>query len=424
MTEALRRDAVICALAGVAAVDPADLVRAALQKLHIRDDVTLFAVGKAAVPMASAAASALASTIRRGIVIAPVAARPPAARIDCYTGGHPAPNDQGADGARALVALFSSMRAGETLLCLISGGASSLMTLPAQGLTVEDVSTTATLLMRAGATIEQLNCVRKHIDRLKGGRLAALAFPSAVVALVLSDVVGDDMATIASGPTVADPTTIADAISVLHERGVWDAIPMSVRDHLTQGDDESPKPGDPRLARSTSHIIGSNVNAAAAACLKARSLGYSARIVTTSLTGEAAEEGQRIARDVRDECERERRRVALVYAGETTVTVRGSGSGGRNQELVLGAAVSIDGVSGVAIASLGTDGIDGPTDAAGAVADGESIARARSLGIDPAKCLASNDSHTFWKALGGLVRTGPTGTNVMDIVVALATPTA
>jgi glycerate-2-kinase len=240
--------------------------------------------------------------------------------------------------------------------------------------------------------------------------------------MVLSDVVGDSLATIASGPTVPDPTSIADAIAVLRAHGLWDRVPMSVRSHLARGHDESPKPGDPRLARSETHIIGSNVTAAAAACAQARTLGYAARIVTTALTGEASAVGGDIARTLLEERARSGARTALIYAGEPTVTVRGTGSGGRNQELVLGAAIAMDGAAGVAVASLGTDGIDGPTDAAGAVADGESITRARALGLDPAAALAANDTHAFWKALGALVRTGPTGTNVMDVIVALAAP--
>ena len=422
MSEAIRRDAVACALAGIAAVDPGDLVRRALGEIHFEGNVTLFAAGKAAGSMASAAVAALAGTVRDGVVIAPEPVTPPNERIACFVGGHPVPNDRGADGARAVLRAAEPLHAGDTLLCLISGGASSLMTLPAEGLSVSDIAQTTNLLMRAGATIQELNCVRKHIDQLKGGRLAAIASPARVFGLILSDVVGDSIATIASGPTVADPTTIAEATAVLRARGVWEMIPAPVRSHLEQADDESPKPGDPLLARSINRIVGSNVTAADAACMQARALGYSARVVTTSLTGEASVVGAEIVRDVRAECARQGRKVALISAGETTVTVRGTGSGGRNQELVVGAAIAMDGVPGIAVASLGTDGIDGPTDAAGAVADGDTIARARVIGLDPAAALAANDTHAFWKALGGLVRTGPTGTNVMDIVVALAVP--
>jgi glycerate 2-kinase len=422
LSEAIRREAVTCALAGIAAVDPGDLVRRALATQHVDGDVTLFAVGKAAGPMAAAAVAALAGTIRQGVVISPEAVALSSARMACFVGGHPVPNEQGADGARELVRLVAGLRPGETLFCLISGGASSLMTLPPDGISIADIAAATSSLMRAGATIQELNCVRKHLDQLKGGRLTALASPARVVALVLSDVVGDSMDTIASGPTVADPTTVADAVAVLQRHGVWDQVAPSVRAHLERGDDESPKPGDPRLARAINRIIGSNVTAAIAACDQARNMGYVSQVVTTSLTGEASEIGASVARQTREECQRTGKKVALIFAGETTVTVKGSGAGGRNQELALGAAIAMEGDSGMAVASLGTDGIDGPTDAAGAVADGESVARARALGFDARATLAANDSHTFWKALGALVRTGPTGTNVMDIVVALAVP--
>jgi hydroxypyruvate reductase len=371
--------------------------------------------------MASAALSVLGESVRRGIVISPDPVTIDG-RVGCFIGGHPVPNELGADGGREIERTVDQLGEADTLLCLVSGGASSLMTLPASGISIGDIGDTTTLLLRAGATIQELNCVRKHLDRLKGGRLATLAYPARVVTLVLSDVVGDSLSTIASGPTVGDPSTILDAISVLKSRGIWDQMPESVRQHLVAGDDESPKPGDAQLERVSNTIVGSNVTAAHAASELAHSLGYAARIVTTSLTGEASEMGAMIVRDVREECARENRKVALIYAGETTVTVRGSGSGGRNQEFVLGAAMAMDGVAGIAVASLGTDGVDGPTDAAGAVADGDSIGKARALHLDPVATLAANDTHSFWKALGALVRTGPTGTNVMDIVVALAVP--
>lgn len=372
--------------------------------------------------MASAAITALAGSVREGVVISPDPVVIDSDRIAHFVGGHPVPNERGAEGARAISRIAEQLRADDTLLCLISGGASALMALPATGLSVDDIVSTTTLLLRAGATIHELNCVRKHLDQLKGGRLAAIAFPAKTISLVLSDVVGDPLATIASGPTVADPTRIADSISILHAHGLWDLVPPSVRTHLDSGEDESPKPGDPRLLRAENSIIGSNVIAAHAACSQASSLGYNARVVTTSLTGEASVVGANIVREAAAECARLGVSVALIFAGESTVTVRGRGTGGRNQELVLGAAIAMDGILGMAVASLGTDGVDGPTDAAGAVADGESIGKARALGLDPIAFLAANDTHAFWRALGALVRTGPTGTNVMDIVVALAVP--
>ena len=319
-----------------------------------------------------------------------------------------------------MLRLVEALAPDDVLLCLISGGASSLMTLPGGDVTLDDVRTVTSLLLRSGATIAELNCVRKHLDRLKGGRLAAVAFPARVVALILSDVVGDSIETIASGPTVPDSTTSSDAIRVLQDRGVWALVPDSVQAHLESPESESPKPGDLRFAHALSRIIGSNATAAEAACEHASSLGYHARIATTRMTGEARDVGRAIARAAREEYERTGAPIALVYAGETTVTVTGDGIGGRNQELALGAAIELDGTSGIAVASLGTDGIDGPTDAAGAVADGATLRRAGALGLDAPATLVRNDSYRYWSALGHLVITGPTGTNVMDIVVAIA----
>jgi hydroxypyruvate reductase len=242
--------------------------------------------------------------------------------------------------------------------------------------------------------------------------------------LILSDVIGDPMDVIASGPTVPDPTTIADAIGVLRTHGVWDAVAPAIQEHLLRGDDESPKPGDVCFATVTSTVIGNNTKAANAACDYALSLGYDASLMTTTLMGEAREQGRMIAEhalDVQSAMEPGAAPRCLVYAGETTVTVTGAGTGGRNQELVLAAALTLDGSRGITITSIGTDGIDGPTNAAGAVADGETVARARHAGDDPEQALANNDAYTFWKPLDTLVMTGPTGTNVMDLIVVTIT---
>lgn len=421
-------DAVDCALAGVRAVDPFDIVAAAIGA-RARDGlgpddplaaaaIAVVSVGKAAAAMARGAQFALGSRITRGIVVAPTPSQIPGA-WETYVGGHPIPNEEGAAGGRAIRALAESLREGETLLCLVSGGASALMALPADGISLADMQDMTSQLLRAGATINELNCVRKHVDQLKGGRLAALASPASVVALILSDVIGDPVDVIASGPTVPDPTTIPDAVGILRARGVWERAPASIRAHLDAGADESPKPGDPRLARATYTLVGNNTKAADAAAARAQELGYAPRVVTTSLDGEARDVGAMIAREAlatyaaKDPNEG----VALIYAGETTVTVTGSGSGGRNQELVLGAALALDGTSGVTMTSIGTDGIDGPTDAAGAWVDGESVRRVRERRLDPEGALANNDAYPLLKAIDALVITGPTGTNVMDLVV-------
>lgn len=383
--------------------------------------VSLVAVGKAAGAMAAAAVDVLGPFLRRGVVIAPTPVSLPGAPVVAYVGGHPIPTAESVRAAHAVYRLAGSLAAEDVLLCAISGGASALMTLPPEGVTLDDVRHVTRLLLAAGATVDELNCVRKHLDELKGGRLAALAFPARVEALVLSDVIGDPVATIASGPTVPDPTTISDAMDVLRTRGVWDALPDRVRDHLA-APRESPKPGDMRFAKARTRVIGSNAIAAEGAAAHARTLGYDARIVTTALAGEAREVGARIATEACSARDRADAPLALVYGGETTVTVTGQGLGGRNQELVLAAAIALDRVDGITVASVGTDGIDGPTDAAGAVADGTTIARAAARGLDAAAALAENDSYRFWTGLGDVVITGPTGTNVMDLVIVTITP--
>lgn len=409
-------------MAGIRAVDPGAIVERALTDQPLGPGVALFAAGKAAGPMATAAVEVLGPFLRRGVVIAPTPATIPGAPVVAYQGGHPIPNAEGVRGAEAAMRMVNALLADDLLLCLISGGASALATLPPHGLTLLDVQHTTELLLRAGATIDQINCVRKHTDSLKGGRLAVHAFPARVDALILSDVVGNSLATIASGLTVPDPTTTSDAIAVLHTLGLWHEVMPAVRHHLEHGRAESPKAGDIRFSHARSRIVGSNAIAADAARARAEELGYAARVVTTCMTGSAAETGAAIARELVRERADTGRPVALIYGGETTVTVRGRGRGGRNQELALGAALELDGRAGVTVASVGTDGIDGPTNAAGAVADGDTLRRARQLSIDPRAALARNDSHDFWSRVGGLVVTGPTGTNVMDLVVATALP--
>ena len=423
MTPPTPKPAVTCALEGIRAVDPYTIVNGALNRSDFaQGPISVVSVGKAAAAMALGAWDALGDRITQGIIIAPTEVAPFDQRWQTYQGGHPIPTDVGVQGAAAIRDLATSLDAADTLLCLISGGASALMTLPAASISLSDTQTVTNHLLRAGATIAELNCVRKHVDALKGGRLARLASPARVVALVLSDVVGDPLDVIASGPTVPDPTTITDAIGILHHRNVWPQTPPSIRHHLESHTDESPKPGDPCFATVTSTIIGNNTKAAEAALHTATKLGYTSQIVTTTLTGEAREVGNTIAQTARALQTTAATPQALIYAGETTVTVTGSGRGGRNQELTLAAAITLDGTIGITLTSIGTDGIDGPTDAAGAVADGQTLTRARTLGLDASAALTNNDAYPFWQTLGDLVMTGPTGTNVMDLVIVTIDP--
>ena len=298
------------------------------------------------------------------------------------------------------------------------------MMLPPAGVALEEVRKTTDLLLRAGATIQELNCVRKYFDDLKGGRLARAAAPAQVLALVLSDVIGDPLDVIASGPLSPDPTTFDVAVEVLKARDVWERLPDAVRRHMELGvlgsSEEPPKKEDPSFERVQVHVIGNNRIAAESAVREAERRGYKTELLSISLTGKARDVGRMLApRAIALHRNRGGARAGFVAAGETTVTVRGNGRGGRNHELALGAALDLAGKRGIVVGSMGTDGIDGPTDAPGAVIDGTTVHRARALGLDPLDTLARNDAYTLLHAVGDLVVTGPTGTNVMDVHVVL-----
>lgn len=439
-TTTLREHALSSIRAAIAAVDPERLARHWLTAhptaLDCRGRIHLVAVGKAAAGMVRGAMAAAGDRIARGVVIVPEGTRIDLPeRFEVYRGGHPVPGEEGVRGARAVHDLARSLGEDDLFLTLLSGGGSSLMTLPPEGITLDDVRRTTDTLLRAGADIHQLNTVRKHLDRLKGGRLARAAQPAGTLALVLSDVVGDRLDTIASGPVTADPTTYADALQVLDRLGVADTVPDAVRHHLERGRageiDESPAPDDRAFERVEAHVIGNNRMAAEAAQAEAERLGYNAMILTTTITGEARDVGRMLAGigvDILRTGTPLEPPACVIAGGETTVTVVGGGQGGRNQEVALGAAVALDELlSGdepgeaerVLVAAVGTDGIDGPTDAAGALADGETVSRALQGGLDPDRFLADNDAHPFFQALGDLIETGPTGTNVMDLAVVL-----
>ena len=440
----LREVARACLQAALQAVEPGRLVSehlAASPLPQVTGGLYLLGVGKAAEAMAGGAQKVLGDRIRGGILILPPVQGPSEPNrgdsappllpdtlrgLRAFRGGHPIPDGGSVEGSQAVLELASECSREDLLLCLISGGASALMTLPPRGVSLEAVQQTTDLLLQSGATIQELNCVRKHLDRLKGGRLARAGAPARVVALVLSDVVGDPPEVIASGPVSADPTTFVDAISVLEARDVWDAVPSSVQRHLLRGkegvEEESPKEGDPGLGRVDWRLVGNNGMAVDAAREAAEALGFHTGILSTLLTGEAREVGRVLAaagQEMRRSGEPVPLPGCLLGAGETTVSVVGSGRGGRNQELALGAALALEGEEGILVASLGTDGVDGPTDAAGAVVDGSTVSRARKRGLDPRDALARNDSNPLFASLGDLLLTGPTGTNVMDLHLVL-----
>lgn len=384
-------------------------------------------MGKAAFTMASAAEAVLGDAIADGIAVG-VSAPLPLSRVRAHVAGHPIPDERGLAAAEQIERMADALGRDDVLVVLVSGGASALLPAPPPSVPLAEKAALTSALLRAGATIQELNTVRKHLSRLKGGGLARRASPARVIALVLSDVVGDDLATIASGPVTPDPTTYGDALAVLEDRGVRDVSPRATR-HLEDGArgavPETPKPGAAEFRRVRSVVIGSTRLSVDAAAREARRSGLRPLVLTTTLQGEAREIGPALVSVLRECIERGRPArppVCLLAGGETTVTVRGDGHGGRNQEIAVAAVASLARCPVPAlIASLATDGIDGHSDAAGGIADTRSLGRARALGLaPPAAFLAASDSSAFLAPLGDLIITGPTGTNVVDLTVLLA----
>jgi glycerate 2-kinase len=403
------------------------------------DRVLVVGGGKAGAPMAAAASDVLGRHLTDGVVVVkhqhvlddPALTGP----IKIVEAGHPVPDEAGLKGASTIADMLRSTTGRDLVLCLISGGGSALMTAPAPSISLADLQALTQVLLGCGATINEINTIRKHISQLKGGQLAKLASPSPVISLILSDVVGDPLEVIASGPTVPDPTTFDDAWSILKRYGVLDDVPTSIVKHLSKGMQanipDTPTPGDPIFHDVQNVIVGSNRLAALAAAQEAQRLGFDTVLLTTFLEGEAREVARAMAGLakglVRGETMHSTGKslsqpACLVLGGETTVTVHGDGRGGRNQEMALAAALSLADWGGVHITFLATDGTDGPTDAAGAFADGSTIARATQLGLDAESYLARNDAYHFFQELGDLLLTGPTNTNVNDLVIILSSP--
>jgi hydroxypyruvate reductase len=372
--------------------------------------------------MATAAARRLGPRVRAGLVVASTPASVPDG-FELIVGGHPIPTVESERAGRRALELAGSLQADEGLLVLVSGGASALMAVPADGITLEDKRATTDRLLRAGADIHALNTVRKHLSSIKGGWLAARAGGSCD-ALVISDVVGDDPSFIASGPTVADASRFEDALDVLRRFGGEGAYPPAVVARLRNGGTaavpETPKPGDPRLAQTRTTVIGSRRDAMAGAAAEAAALGYHVSRLDDAVVGEARTTAVAHLRATLARAAGLGRPTCIVSSGETTVHVTGRGRGGRNQEFALAAAdlLAQDGGAAV-VASVGTDGIDGPTDAAGAIADSTTIGRAGAAGLIPGRYLSDNNAYAFFEALGDLIHTGPTGTNVGDLQVIL-----
>ncbi len=393
--------------------------------------ILVVGAGKATARMALAIEDVLGDRITEGLIVVKEGHTAPLKIIRQVEASHPVPNEAGVEGTKRIVELVRAADEKTLVICLLSGGASALLVAPMNGLTLKDKQEVTSLLLQAGASIGELNAVRKHLSAVKGGRFAKAACPAQVVTMVLSDVIGDRLDVIASGPTARDSTTFADAIAVIEKYGLKEKTPLRVLSFLERGmegqEPETVKSGDSCLHKTRNVIIGGITQALSAAKEKARQLGFAPEVITGELQGEARDAALFLAKTAlraRDALRPGELRC-LLSGGETTVTVKGNGKGGRNQELALAFALEIEGLDGVSLLSAGTDGTDGPTDAAGAIVDGSTVSRARALGIDPVKYLDYNDSYLFFQRfdeLSGIkshVITGPTGTNVMDLQIML-----
>jgi hydroxypyruvate reductase len=428
----LRADARVIFDAALAAADPHCTTAAHLRPpAEVQGKVFVVGAGKAAAAMARAVEEAYGDKITKGLVVTKYAHSTPLRHIECWEAAHPVPDEAGVKAAREISRICLEAGPGDLVICLISGGASALLPAPAEGLRLEEKQATTRLLLASGANIQELNCVRKHLSSLKGGQLAHLCAPARVETYILSDVIGDPLDVIGSGPTAPDESTFADAWSVIYKYGIESKIPAAVRQHLERGVNhqipETPKPGDPLFENVKNVLVGSNRVSMEAAAHAARNLGYNTLLLSTSLDGEAKEIGRAfaaMAREIRSTQQPAAPPAAILAGGETTVTLTSHhGMGGRNQEMALSVALGIRDLPATLFLAAGTDGTDGPTNAAGAFADGSTLSRAEANEVHAMDHLVRNDSHQFFEQLDDLLITGPTGTNVMDMYLLLVSQT-
>ncbi len=430
--------------AGVAAADPAEATRAALRlegdtlvvgraeaevcrvDLSARRRVVLIGAGKASAPMARAVESLLGDRLDEGLIVVKYDHGEPLDVTRVVEAAHPVPDKAGQEGAEAIISLVEACGEEDLILCCLSGGGSALLPAPAPGLALTDKQTLTQRLLECGATIEEINALRKHCSSIKGGHLARRAAPATVVSLMLSDVIGDRLDTIASGPLAPDETTFAECQAILERYRLSERIPPAVLIHLKRGLDgevpETPKADDPCFARVHHCVVADNRTALEAAARRAEALGYRPCILTASLQGEAREVAKElvaVALEAQRSGQPAPAPACLLAGGEPTVTLRGEGTGGRCQELALAGAIAMAGCDDLVLLAAGTDGTDGPTDAAGALADGATVAQGSKAGLDASRHLDDNDAYPFFEALGDLIVTGPTRTNVMDLFCVL-----
>jgi glycerate 2-kinase len=437
--EEMRQDLQTIFQAALRAVDPGEAIRTHVRRegnqLHVADRtydlrqydaLYVIGVGKAGAAMAAAVEALLGNRLRGGHVIVKYGHGGPVQHVTLHEADHPIPDEAGVRATRTLLDFVNGCGPRDLLICVVSGGGSALSPAPVEGITLAEKQEVTRLLLACGATIHEINALRKHISQIKGGQLARLAFPATLITLILSDVVGDALDVIASGPTVPDTSTFADCLDVLRKYQLLDKVPTAIRRHLEAGLSaaipETPKPDDQVFGRAQTVIIGRNLQALEAAGRQATALGYQSLILSSAIEGETRQVAKvhaGIAKEVLASGHPIAAPACLLSGGETTVTLRGQGKGGRNQEFALALALDIHNIPGIAALSGGTDGTDGPTDAAGAVVDWMTCTRAERLDLQPLTALENNDAYPFFERLGDLLLTGPTQTNVMDVRIML-----
>jgi glycerate 2-kinase len=425
--------------AGLKAVDPERAVRKYVRcegnQLFVGDcsynldhfkKIFLIGAGKGTAPMAKSLEDILGARLTHGWIIVKYGHGMPLKRTDIMEAGHPIPDDAGLRATEEILKQAQGCTGEDLIMCAFSGGGSALLPAPSSPITLDQKQETTRLLLECGATINEINAIRKHLSRSKGGWLAKEAYPATIVSLLVSDVIGDRLDVIASGPTVPDESTYSDCIKIIDRYELSDRLPNSVAEYFKKGAagslPETPKAGDPVFSKVQNLIVGNNRESLLAAKERAISLGYNTIVLSSQIEGEAREVAQvfaAIGKEISQANLPISPPACVIAGGETTVTIQGRGKGGRNQELALACAIAIDGWKGISLLSAGTDGTDGPTDAAGAIVNGTTCKRARQTNLDPRDFLLANDSYTFFESLGDLLKTGPTRTNVMDIICML-----
>jgi len=438
----LRRDAKKIFLHAIHAVQPQTILSSHISLrnhvLHIGErkyplsryeKIFVAGTGKASASMAVNLEKILGTRITRGLINVKYGHSQKLKRIRVQEAGHPLPDEKGLEGAKEMVEMLSHLTGNDLVIFLVSGGGSALLPMPVEGVTLVEKQATTNELLSCGASIQEINTLRKHLSRIKGGGLAKIVYPATLVSLILSDVIGDPLDAIASGPTVPDSTTYENCAWILNKYELWGKIPPSVASHIRAGmegrKEETLKEGDPAFAKVYNLIVGNNLLAMTAARKAAQALGYRTLLLSSLVEGETREIAKvhaAIAKEVLLSGNPIPPPACILSGGETTVTLKGKGKGGRNQEFALAGALEIAGCEEILMMSAGTDGTDGPTDAAGAFADGKTVIRAKTMGLDPWSFLKENDSYSFFQRIGDLLTIGPTGTNVMDLRIMLVTP--